>query len=333
MADVVMDSFLREQLQDRRNRLESVVAVSKGDAGLLQLLNEVDSALQRMEAGTYGICEVCHEPVERDRLLADPLVRLCLDHLTPDQRRALEDDLHLASQIQRELLPKPDLAFEGWEVSYHYRTLGPVSGDYCDLVTGANGKKELFFILGDASGKGVAASMLMAHLHAIFRTLIAADLPVDQLVERASRLFCESTASPYFATLVCGRARTSGEVELCNAGHCPSLLIQAGEVIKLEATGLPLGLFCEGHYSVRSLQLRPGDSLLLYTDGLTEARSVSDEEYGEARLLRLIGGHHAFGPRDLVHTCLNDLARFLSGAPLKDDLTVMAIHRAEKAVM
>jgi phosphoserine phosphatase RsbU/P len=322
------DAFFREQLLERRDRLYSAMAVSQGGS-LVALLNEVDEALARLDEGTYGLCEICRDSVEKTRLLADPLVRYCLDHLTPDQRRVLQDDLDLASQIQRELLPQEDLAFDGWQLAYHYRTLGPVSGDYCDLITSAEDGKDWFFILGDASGKGVAASMLMAHLHAIFRALVATGLPTHQLVERASRVFRESTVSPYFATLVCGRARTSGEVELCNAGHCPPLLIQAGQVTRLEATGLPLGLFCESQYSVQTLRLRPGDSLLLYTDGLTEARNVADEEYGEERLSNLAGERHPPQPRPLVDACLDDLSTFLSGTPLKDDLTLMAISRTD----
>jgi phosphoserine phosphatase RsbU/P len=323
------DAFFREQLLERRDRLNSAMAVSRQGGPLVALLNEVDSALARLDEGTYGLCEACHESVEKTRLLADPLVRYCLDHLTPDQRRVLQDDLDLASQIQRGLLPQEDLAFDGWQVAYHYRTLGPVSGDYCDVITGAEDGKDWFFILGDASGKGVAASMLMAHLHAIFRALIATGLPTHQLVERASRVFRESTVSPYFATLVCGRARGRGEVELCNAGHCPPLLIQAGQVTRLEATGLPLGLFSEGQYSVQTLRLRPGDSPLLYTDGLTEARNVADEEYGEERLSNLAGEHHAPRPRPFIDACLDDLSTFLSGTPLRDDLTVMAICRTD----
>ena len=321
------NAFFREQLLERRERLNSAMAVSRQGENLVALLDEVDSALARLDQGTYGLCEACHETVEKSRLLADPLVRYCLDHLTAEQRRVLQDDLDLASQIQRELLPLENLALDGWQVAYHYRTLGAVSGDYCDVITSVEDGRDWFFVLGDASGKGVAASMLMAHLHAIFRALVATGLPTHQLVERASRVFCESTVSPYFATLVCGRARTSGEVELCNAGHCPPLLIQAGQVTRLEATGLPLGLFREGRYSVQTLRLLPGDTLLLYTDGLTEARNVADEEYGEERLANVAGERHAPRPRSLLDACLDDLSAFLSGTPLKDDLTLMAICR------
>ncbi len=90
MGDTMIDSFLREQLLDRRQRLHSAIAETREIASLVQLLKEVDSALERMENGSYGICEFCHEPVEKERLIADPLVRYCLDHLTPDQQRALE---------------------------------------------------------------------------------------------------------------------------------------------------------------------------------------------------------------------------------------------------
>jgi sigma-B regulation protein RsbU (phosphoserine phosphatase) len=171
--------------------------------------------------------------------------------------------------------------------------------------------------------------MLMAHLHAIFRSLITLDLPVSQLVEQANRVFCESTAPEYFATLVCGKASGSGAVEVCNAGHCPPLWVQGDEVTSIEATGLPVGLFCSGQYSVKKMQLAAGDSLLLYTDGLSEARNGSDAEYGIERLSKLVGGCHRFSPRALIAACLGDLAAFQSGTQKTDDLTLVAVRRVE----
>jgi phosphoserine phosphatase RsbU/P len=323
----VRDTLLRTQLLERRERLESAIAEFEETPHLVHLLQEVDAALQRMDIGSYGLCEVCHDPIEEDRLVADPLVRNCLDHLTPGQRRALEQDLDLASRIQRGLLPKQSLSFAGWEVYYYYEAAGPVSGDYCDLVS--TGRSDLFFLLGDVSGKGVAASMLMAHLHAIFRSLITLDLPVSQLVEQANRVFCESTTPEYFATLVCGKASGSGAVEVCNAGHCPPLWVRGGEVTSIEATGLPVGLFCSGQYSVKKMQLAAGDGLLLYTDGFSEARNGSDDEYGVERLSKLAGGCHGLSPRALIGICLEDLAAFQSGTPKTDDLTLVAVRRVE----
>ena len=202
-----------------------------------------------------------------------------------------------------------------------------MSGDYCELVSTENG--DLFFLVGDVSGKGIAASMLMAHLHAIFRSLISLDLPVNQLVERANHLFADSTMPAYYATLVCGRARRSGVIELCNAGHCPPLLIRKGEVSSIEATGLPVGLFCQEQYSASEFQLEPGDSLLLYTDGLTESRDPLDSEYGIERLSEIVRDRNSLTPQTLTATCLEDAKFFRAGQPKTDDLTVMVIQRAE----
>jgi len=326
MAEMTQ-TLLREQLVHRRERLQSAIATTRGGDGLVELLSEVDSALERMENGTYGICEVCHDTVEPERLIANPLMRYCLDHLSREQQRALEQDLQLAAQMQRDLLPRPDLKHHGWEIAYHYQPLGPVSGDYCDVITRDSDGDGLFFVLGDASGKGVAASMLMAHLHAIFRTLVATGLPIQELVQQAGRVFCETTMSPYFATLVCGRAAASGEIEICNAGHCPPLLVRGHQVTSVEATGLPLGMFCDGGYSARRLTLAPGDTLFLYTDGVSESRSASHEEYGEERLASVVAEGRALPLEALVRATMKDLADFRAGAPALDDLTVMAVRR------
>src|SRR5262245_22347766 len=135
-----LDEFLLQQrLQERRQKLDSSIQLVKDKAPLLRLLDEVDQALERMNSGAYGICDVCHEPIEKERLLSDPLVRNCLDHLTPNQQRALAEDLDLARRIQSELLPQRDLRWNGWEVSHHYEPAGSVSGDYCDLLKTESG--------------------------------------------------------------------------------------------------------------------------------------------------------------------------------------------------
>jgi sigma-B regulation protein RsbU (phosphoserine phosphatase) len=326
MADV-QEAFLQGQLLERRQKLKTALATSRRNDSLRELLNEVDSALERMRAGTFGICETCHDPIEKDRLITDPLVRYCLDHLTAGQRRALEQDLELASQLQRGLLPREHLAYTGWDISYHYRPLGLVSGDYCDVVAHQNESEDVYFALGDVSGKGVAACMLMSQLHAIFRTLVTSGLTLQALVERASRVFCQSTLSSLFATLVVVRAGQAGEIEVCNAGHCPALLFQGGKLVELGATGVPLGLFCEGVYPTEKAEMACGDTLLLYTDGASEARSANEAEYGVERLKQLIASSYGQSARALVGACINDLDEFRAGAPLLDDLTIMAIRR------
>ena len=322
-----IEPLLREQLIDRRHKLEDAASAFHRPAELTRLLREVDDALHRMDIGIYGLCEVCHDPVETERLIADPLTRFCLGDLTPSEQRALEEDLELASQIQTGLLPPPKQQIDGWEVSYHYQPAGAVSGDYCDLMRGED--QSLHFMLGDVSGKGVAASMLMAHLHAMFRTLISINLPLEQMVERASRVFCESTLPTQYATLVCGRANTNGAVELCNAGHLPPLLIQEGKVASIAATGLPVGVFCSESFAVNRIQMSKGDILFLYTDGFSESLDGGGNEYGPDRLSWLLNDNHSLSPDSIISLCRQELHTFTQGRLLGDDLTLMAIRRTK----
>jgi phosphoserine phosphatase RsbU/P len=319
-------TFLHRQLEERKRRLEDAIAHAPQKAGLAGLLREVDSALDRMTKGSYGFCEECHESIEQDRLLSDPLVRYCLDHLSDSQRAALQRDLDLASQVQRNLLPQMSLRAGGWETSYHYAPLGPVSGDYCDLIASDG---TLFFVLGDVSGKGVAASMLMAQLHALFRSLISMKLPLSQIVTQANRVFCESALAGQYATLVCGQAKSSGEVEIHNAGHCPAMVGGRGGVARVDSTGVPLGMFHELDFSAARVQLNAGEMMFLYTDGLSEANGA-DGEYGEERVAQVVGKHCAQGPSELIAACLEDLRGFAEG-PAMDDLTLLAIRRMSVA--
>jgi sigma-B regulation protein RsbU (phosphoserine phosphatase) len=317
-------AYLRTELEHRRDRLHSAVHSPSGDASLSQLLTAVDAALDRMEHGTFGICETCHDTIEPDRLLADPLVQFCLEHLTRDEQRALESDLSLAAQIQRRLLPEPGLAPTGWQVRYHYQPAGMVSGDYCDLLETDDG---LLFMLGDVSGKGVAASMLMSHLHATFRSLTEAGLPLDRMVEHANRIFCESTLAGQFATLVVGRARQDGSVEFVSAGHLPLLHIHGGGATSKGSTGVPLGMFCTTRFPLHRLTLAGGESLFLYTDGLSEARNQAGEEFGLARAERLAARNNTADPRALISECLSKLSDFGKGVKQTDDLTLLALRR------
>jgi sigma-B regulation protein RsbU (phosphoserine phosphatase) len=322
MATLEM-TFLSGQLEERKHRLEEAIAMAPRNTSLAGLLREVDAALERMTAGSFGLCEECREPLEQDRLLADPLVRYCLDHLTEPQRAALQRDLDLASEVQRNLLPRADLKAGCWETSYHYAPVGPVSGDYCDLIPSEG---HLFFALGDVSGKGVAASMLMTQLHALFRSLTGVFLPLGQIVTQANRVFCESALAGQYATLVCGQARSSGEVEIHNAGHVPAIVVGKGGVMRIESTGLPLGMFHEFDFSATRVQLERGDTLFLYTDGLSEARN-GDNEYGVDRVTGLVRQQGGRPPAELIAACLHDVRSFEGGGPRLDDLSLLAIQR------
>jgi sigma-B regulation protein RsbU (phosphoserine phosphatase) len=317
-------TYLRAELEQRRERLHAALRSPGADASLSHLLTAVDTALIRIDQGSFGICETCHDSIEPERLLADPLVRFCLDHLSDSEQRALESDLSLAARIQRRLLPEPGLAPVGWDVHYHYQPAGMVSGDYCDLLQTDGG---LLFMLGDVSGKGVAASMLMSHLHATFRSLAEAGLPLDRLVQDANRIFCESTLAGQFATLVVGRAAHDGSVEFVSAGHLPVLHIHGDGATPMDSTGVPLGMFGNTRFPVHRLTLVHGDTLFLYTDGLTEARNRAGAEYGLHRIRTLAARHTRMQPAGLISECLQDLLTFREGLKQTDDLTLLAVRR------
>ena len=327
MAEIahIVDSALREQLVDRQRTVEQEIGRVGRTPDLDGLLTEVQGALGRVANGTFGICETCHDPIETDRLIADPLVRFCLDHLSASEQRALERDLDLAARIQRGLLPTADVRMFGWDISYRYQPAGVVSGDYCDYVVTDSG--DLYFMVGDVSGKGVAASMLMSHLHAAFHTLIPLNLPLGHMMKTASGLFCESALPAQYATLVCGRASRAGELEITNAGHPPPLLITRQGVTRIDATGLPIGMFHNENFDVTHLRLGPDDTLLMYTDGVVEAEDGEGHEYGTQRFAGVAVEALNLELPALVHACLTDLAGFRSGTTRSDDVTLVALRR------
>ena len=323
IGETIYVNNVREQLLAGRERLSDVLADSESEQ-VLRLLNEVDSALHRIEHGAFGVCEVCQGTVEEEELLTNPLARVCLECLTPKQQRALEYDLELAAQIQKGLLPPEDVAIAGWEISYHYQPAGMVSGDYCDVIKDDG---HLNFIMADVSGKGVAAAMLASNLRAVFRSLIPLRLSVQELMVRANRLFRESALPHQYATLAFGRTSNSGELELANAGHLPVLLAGKSGVTTFESNCKPLGFFSDDNVKVVKAVMSPGDTVVLYTDGVSEAANGDGEEYGVDALRKLIAEQYpACCPMTLVKACKQRLAAFRGAAERADDETLLAIQ-------
>jgi len=316
---------VREQLLAGRAHLTEVVGETESEH-MLHLLEEVDSALHRIDHGSFGVCEICQGTVEEDVMRDNPLARVCLDCLTPKQQRALEYDLELAAQIQKGLLPPCDAAFAGWDISYHYQPAGVVGGDYCDLIDDGNGG--LYFVLADVSGKGVAAAMLSSNLRAVFRSLITVGLPTAELMTRANRLFRQNALPTQYATLVCGKATQSGEMEIVNAGHLPALLASERGITLLESTSQPLGMFDDQKFTASKARLHSGDTLVLYTDGVSEAENEGGDEYGIERLRKVIDDYRAGCTEKLIDACKQQLDQFRGRRERFDDETFLAMQYA-----
>lgn len=270
-------------------------------------------------------CEA--EAGSRDRQkLYDPVTPVRLDALSTEQRLALEHDLTVAAEIQARLLPARSLAFGRWQIHYHYQPLGTVSGDHCDLIRPHRASSSLYFLFGDVSGKGVAASILMANLQALFRGLVSLELPLAEIVTRANRLFAERTGTNTYATLVAGRIDGDGGLEIVNAGHNPPALVRSAGVVWLDAAAVPLGLLERTRYRSQGVPLAADDFLLLYTDGLTEATEPSGEMYGPGRLRAAIEARRGTRARAVVEGVVESMRRFQAGVPGVDDVTVMALR-------
>ena len=201
---------------------------------------------------------------------------------------------------------------------------GVVSGDYCDVIAGP--KDDLYFVMADVSGKGVAAAMLSSNLRAVMRSLVPLGLSTEELMTRASSIFRQSLLPMQYATVVCGRATVDGEIEIVNAGHLPALLGHSSGVTVFESTSQPLGLFDDQKFLAAKEKLQPGETLVLYTDGVSEAENDGGEEYGIERLQRLIDAHCAGCPVELIDKCKQNLAQFRGGRERADDETLLALQ-------
>ncbi len=315
---------------DRRNRLQSYAsapaAISRGGR-IAALLTEVDATLDRLDGPGFGACSRCDGFVEKDLLEADPMATVCLECLSDTERSALERDLELASRVQATLLPPRDLDLGPWCGHYTYRPHGTVSGDYVDVIQADDPAGDILVLLGDVSGKGVAAAMLMSQLHAVFRVTAASGIPLVDIVERANGMLSTATTVNTYATLVAARLARNGTVEICNAGHVPPFIIRGSDVAEVAADGFPLGLFAGAEYSSRTFELERGDGLLLYTDGLTESSGSEDEELGVDGLRSVVSGCPIDRPAALVERAAQAAERHRQGGPAHDDLTIMALAR------
>ena len=272
------------------------------------------------------LCEVCDGVLEEERLRTGPLKRVCLECLSDDQRRALEHDLQVAAEIQAQLLPARNFSFGRWQIHYAYQPFGAVSGDHIDLIRPGRSGQALHFLFGDVSGKGVAASILMANLQALFRSLVSQELALTEILERANTLFHESTAANSYATLVAGRLNGAGRLELANAGHNPPLLVRDGSVQPLAAGAPPLGFSNRTVFQPRSFRLEPEDFVFLYTDGVSEACNEMGEEYGSARIETALAGLRGQPSQTVVDSVLQGTRFFQGDASPCDDVTAMAIR-------
>jgi serine phosphatase RsbU (regulator of sigma subunit)/anti-sigma regulatory factor (Ser/Thr protein kinase) len=245
-------------------------------------------------------------------------------------RERLEQELRVARLIQQTLLPKDLPALPGWELAAYYQPARAVGGDFYDFLSFADGR--LGLVIGDVTDKGVPAALVMATTRSILRAAAQGEADPGQVLERTNNLLCPDIPPKMFVTcLYAILDPASGRLRYANAGHdLPYQRHASGGTTELRATGMPLGLMPGMRYEECETTLAPGDSLLLYSDGLVEAHNPQREMFGFPRLMEMIGEH--VGGKELIDFLLDQLGAFVGGGwEQEDDVTLVTLQRTAGA--
>ncbi|MBI5060242.1 SpoIIE family protein phosphatase [candidate division KSB1 bacterium] len=242
------------------------------------------------------------------------------------EKQRLEEQMKIARQIQQGLLPHDLPDTPGLEIATCSHFSLDVAGDYFDVIPLANG--ETVLSVGDVSGKGAGAALLMANLQASLRTAIDIGVPLTKTVSRVNELILRNTPPEQYITFFVGIYEPRGQVfTYVNAGHNAPILIRAsGETHALDTGGLILGCVEGVVYEQESVRLEDGDVIVLYTDGVSEAMNPDEEEFGEQRILDHVVQNRHRGPRELVRGLESDVVRFHGQDQFDDDFTLMIVR-------
>jgi serine phosphatase RsbU (regulator of sigma subunit) len=240
------------------------------------------------------------------------------------KRAQEEHELKTAAEIQRALLPQSDYRGAGFDVSATSIPCRAIGGDFFDYFNVLDGS--FAFVIGDVAGKGPPAALLAAALQGIFTANAhRAGAPADAL-KHANDALLRRAVQARFATVVYAVVWLDGRLTYCNAGHNPPFLLGRNGVQRLETGGLIVGAFQHATFEEQTLQLEPGDVLVAFSDGVTEARNSSGEEFGEERLMACSQASGELTPAALVARILDEVHQFSADTSQSDDLTVLIMR-------
>jgi len=293
-------------------------------------LHVIETAIDKAEDGTLGLCTVCHGHIEPGLLEMDYTLSVCLDHYSEPERRRLEEELELSAVVQRALLPQIPPEIPGVELAAFTRPAAIVSGDYFDFFNFRDGTHGL--VIADIPGHGVSAGMLMSSLQTAIRTMAPETDSPSEILERINRFYIHNIHFTTFVTIFLARFDpVTHTLTYASAGHNPPAVVnkRKAEVFWLKPTAPAIGLAEEFHSRTEAVTLEHGDILFLYTDGVTEAFNPTLEQFGTVRLAELLGMNVNMGANDLVQTVRQGLETFGNGHALEDDTTFVALKLVE----
>lgn len=269
-----------------------------------------------VEAMKRGARDFVEKPWDNGQLLST------LRRQIGGRAQAEGDQIRDAVVAQQALLPRAIPQISGFDLALAWTPAGAVSGDYVDLIPLS--ETRLGVAVGDVAGKGVAAGLLMANLQAAMRSLAPERAAPADLITRVNRTMSANMTSNRFITLFYGVAE-GRRLAYANAGHPAPILVHAdGAFEMLDSGGTLLGIFPNLEYTQAECELRAGDRLVVFTDGVAEAEDSSGAEFAAERLLDLVVSHRALNAAGLRQAVMDDLARF-TGGPLHDDATLLVV--------
>ena len=295
------------------------------EASVEEHLNVINESLEKIEEGTFGICEICNEPVDDELLKMDYTATVCLGHYTEEELRQLENELELSQVVQRALLPQQPPSIPGMNIAGFSRPAQIVSGDYFDFIQFKDGTYGM--VMADVSGHGVSAGMLMTSLQTAFHTLVPDAMSPVEVLERINRLYIHNIKFTTFVTIFFAKFDPDTRVfTYANAGHNSGYLYRASkkDEIWLRPTGPAIGLMEGFNIGTKQVELMDDDILLLYTDGITEAMNAQGEQFGTERLARLIKDNTHLTAQELANSILLTVSDFGDGKNFVDDITIIA---------
>jgi sigma-B regulation protein RsbU (phosphoserine phosphatase) len=236
------------------------------------------------------------------------------------------DEIELARQVQLALLPREAPRLRGWEIWLYTRPANDVGGDLVDAIEVVPGR--LGLVLGDVAGKGLAAALLASKLQATLRAVAADVPPLDELAARVNRIMTRDGIPNRFATLFqLDLAADGAGIRWVNAGHLPPFVVREGGVEQLPPGGLPFGIDAAAAYEEQVIDLGPDDLLLVFSDGLTEARRPDDAMFGEGPLQALAPRLAGLGAEAAGRRLVEEVDRFLVDRRVEDDLSLVILRR------
>ena len=301
--------------------LFAVPIAVKGDLYGVLIIEEAQGGLRfrarRLEIIT-GIAQQAALAIQNDLLQKEMVVR-----------ERLETEVQLARQIQQTFIPESLPQFPGWELAARWKTARQVGGDFYDVFDLPDGQIGLF--IADVADKGVPAALFMALTRTLVRAAVHEAASPAEAMRRVNDLLLPDTRQGMFVTAVYAVLdMDNNQLTYVNAGHNPPLWIKCdGAIERLTRSAIALGVVTSGSVSQRTIQLEPGDNVLLYTDGLTESYDVEGEFYGETRLTEAITAEECDSASGLLDRIENSLLNFIKDVPPADDLTMLALRRTQ----